>query len=80
MDGSGGMTVTAALVVKFILNGRQNERGVRVVIDPERDSLLTDFGRGTLMDRYLLPGETIQDLFARVAMHFADDSAHAQRL
>ena len=80
MDGSGGMTVTAALVDKLTLNRRQNERGIRVTIDPTRDSLLTDFGRGTLEDRYLLPGETIQDLFARVAMHFADDSAHAQRL
>jgi ribonucleoside-diphosphate reductase alpha chain len=58
----------------------QNERGIRVEIDPSRDSLLTRFGRATLEDRYLLPGETIQGLFARVAVHFADDSAHAQRL
>ncbi|MSO71665.1 MAG: ribonucleoside-diphosphate reductase subunit alpha [Alphaproteobacteria bacterium] len=74
------MAISVALVDKLTLNRRQNERGVRVTIDPARDSLLTDFGRGTLEDRYLLPGETIQDLFARVAMHFADDSAHAQRL
>jgi len=59
---------------------RQNDRGVRVDIVPERDAKLTPFGRATLEDRYLLPGETIQDLFARVAMHFADDSGHAQRL
>ncbi len=59
---------------------KQNERGIRVCVDRSRDSLLTDFGKATLLDRYLMPGEGFQDLFARVAMHFADDSAHAQRL
>ena len=51
-----------------------------IVIDPRRDALLTDFGRATLRDRYLLPGESCQDLFARVARAFATDGAHAQRL
>jgi ribonucleoside-diphosphate reductase alpha chain len=58
----------------------QNERGIRVTIDRRRDGNLTEFGKATLSDRYLLPDESYQDLFARVAMHFADDSAHAQRL
>ena len=49
-------------------------------IDPSRDSRLTDFGKETLHDRYLLPGEGCQDLFARVAAAYADDEAHAQRL
>ena len=48
--------------------------------DPSRDSLLTPFGRATLADRYLLPGEGPQDLFARVARTYADNSAHAARL
>ncbi|NCQ50275.1 MAG: ribonucleoside-diphosphate reductase subunit alpha, partial [Sphingomonadales bacterium] len=39
-----------------------------------------DFGKETLNDRYLLPGESYQDLFARVADAYADDEAHAQRL
>ena len=47
---------------------------------PDRDALLTDFGKETLEDRYLLPGEGPQDLFARVASAYADDEAHAQRL
>ena len=38
-----------------------------VVPDHSRDSLLTDFGKDTLKDRYLLPGESYQDLFVRVA-------------
>jgi ribonucleoside-diphosphate reductase alpha chain len=58
----------------------QNERGVAVRIERARDDLLTAFGKATLADRYLMNGESFQDLFARVAAHFADDSAHAQRL
>jgi ribonucleoside-diphosphate reductase alpha chain len=58
----------------------QLENGTRLRTDPSRDDLLTDFGKATLEDRYLLPGETPQDLFARVAVHYSDDSAHAQRL
>ncbi len=49
-------------------------------IDHSRDALLTDFGKETLKDRYLLPGESYQDLFVRVASAYADDAAHAQRL
>ncbi len=48
--------------------------------DASRDALLTEFGKDTLKDRYLLPGEAYQDLFARVAAAYADDAAHAQRL
>ncbi|MGE3249948.1 MAG: ribonucleoside-diphosphate reductase subunit alpha [Hyphomonadaceae bacterium] len=52
----------------------------KVVIDPSRDALITDFGAKTLEDRYLLTGETCQDMFARVATAYADDIEHAQRL
>ncbi len=55
-------------------------RRFAVATDPTRDELLTDFGKETLDDRYLLPGETYQDLFARVADAYADDADHAQRL
>lgn len=51
-----------------------------VVVDRSRDALLTEFGKATLADRYLLPGESYQDLFARVASAYGDDAAHAQRL
>lgn len=56
------------------------ERRFPVVTDPSRDDLLTDFGKETLKDRYLLPGETFQDIFARVAAAYADDAEHAQRI
>jgi ribonucleoside-diphosphate reductase alpha chain len=52
----------------------------QVRVDRSRDSLLTDFGRATLNDRYLMPGEEYQDLFARVASYYGDDAAHAQRI
>jgi len=52
----------------------------KIEIDRSRDALLTDFGRTTLEDRYLLAGESYQDMFARVATAFADDADHAQRI
>ena len=58
----------------------QNERGNRITLDRTRDQLLTTFGKETLSDRYLMPGESFQDLFGRVALHYGDNSAHAQRL
>jgi ribonucleoside-diphosphate reductase alpha chain len=52
----------------------------QVRVDRSRDALLTDFGRATLTDRYLMPGEEFQDLFARVASQYGDSQAHAQHL
>ena len=51
-----------------------------VEVDHSRDALLTEFGKDTLTDRYLLPGESYQDLFVRVASAYADNAEHAQRL
>jgi len=56
------------------------ENGGAVEIDRSRDDNLTDFGKATLTDRYLMPGESFQDLFARVASFYGDDKAHSQRL
>ena len=58
----------------------QSKREVTVEIDRGRDALLTEFGKAVLDDRYLLPDEGYQDLFARVSSYYGDDSAHAQRL
>ncbi|HSG34299.1 MAG TPA: ribonucleoside-diphosphate reductase subunit alpha [Sphingomonadaceae bacterium] len=57
-----------------------NPRRFNIETDASRDELLTEFGKETLTDRYLLPGESYQDLFARVADAYADDEEHAQRL
>jgi ribonucleoside-diphosphate reductase alpha chain len=65
---------------KALASNSVDARRFDVVTDPARDVLLTEFGKETLQDRYLLPGESYQDLFARVAAAYADDQAHAQRL
>ena len=52
----------------------------QIVTDPSRDALLTEFGKKTMDDRYLLEGESYQDMFARVANAYADDHEHAQRI
>ena len=74
----GGSKVTqeeAAVLDAVQMPGRHQVR-----IDRSRDALLTDFGRATLSDRYLMPGEEFQDLFARVASYYGDDTGHAQRI
>ena len=58
----------------------QTTKGPSVTTDKSRDAMLTDFGKATLSDRYLLPDEDFQDLFARVASTYGDDDAHAQRI
>ncbi len=63
-----------------MLDAVQMQGRHQVHVDRRRDALLTDFGRATLNDRYLLPGEGYQDLFARVASYYGDDQAHAQRI
>ncbi len=70
----------AAATAPVITSKTVNARRFEIVTDDSRDALLTDFGKDTLDDRYLLPGEKYQDLFARVADAYADDQEHAQRL
>jgi ribonucleoside-diphosphate reductase alpha chain len=51
------------------------------MIDYERDNLLTDFGKTTLKDRYLLPDEhSPQDGFMRAAKAFSDNDEMAERI
>ncbi|MDB2550280.1 ribonucleoside-diphosphate reductase subunit alpha [Rickettsiales bacterium] len=56
------------------------EKSFKVKIDNSKNDKLTDFGKAVLEDRYLLPGETYQDLFARVSGYYADSQEHADRL
>lgn len=53
----------------------------KINIDQSRNQLLTPFGQKTLMDRYCLPDEDYQDVFARAAVAFCGgDLELAQRL
>ena len=87
MDFASSSAVDAGDVTTTLANDRSGRtshtidtRAYNVVTDSSRDALLTDFGKETLKDRYLLPGESYQDLFARVASAYADDQDHAQRV
>jgi len=64
------------------VTGEKTMSGVKetkynIKIDRSRDSLLSDFGKAVLKDRYLIDGEDYQDLFARVASYYADSEDHA---
>ncbi len=52
----------------------------QIRVDRSRDALLTPFGKATLDNRYLLPDESYQDLFGRVASYYGADADHAQRI
>ncbi len=81
MSASEAVSVTKEAMVR---RGKPKAAELSVVkgveIDPSRDALLTEFGKVTLQDRYLLQGETFQTMFARVSTAYADDPDHAQRL
>jgi ribonucleoside-diphosphate reductase alpha chain len=81
MDFSSGSEVTHDDVSTGVRTSKTvDARAFEVTTDASRDALLTEFGKDTLRDRYLLPGESYQDLFARVAAAYADDAGHAQRM
>ncbi len=59
---------------------KKEKKEFKIALDNKRDNKLSDFGKAVLKDRYLMPDESYQDLFARVASYYADDQAHGQRL
>lgn len=71
--------MSAVLKEDFIQKIYESTNGRRIVIDESRDSKLTEFGKATLLERYVTPGESFQELFARVACAYSDSNDHAQR-
>ncbi len=59
---------------------KKSKKAFKIAIDHKKDDRLSVFGKAVLKDRYLMPDEEPQDLFSRVATHYADDEAHANRL
>ena len=43
------------------------KQNFKINIDNKKDDRLSNFGKAVLKDRYLMPDETFQELFARVA-------------
>ena len=85
VGGDDVATLVETATVESAPNGTITDSRSRLTsypleVDASRDALLTEFGKDTLKDRYLLPGETYQDLFVRVASAYADDQPHAQRI
>ncbi|MEM5515493.1 ribonucleoside-diphosphate reductase subunit alpha [Henriciella sp. AS95] len=85
MSASNAATTTKAALRRGKPKGQMKPdlklvTDMEIKTDPSRDANLTEFGKKTLEDRYLLPGETYQGMFARVAKAFADDQDHAQRI
>ena len=78
MDFSTGTQVPSDDLATTTTSGSKAVHAPRfdVETDTARDELLTEFGKDTLRDRYLLPGENYQDLFARVAAAYSDDQEH----
>lgn len=59
------------------LNKKSN---FKINIDLKKDEKLSNFGKAVLKDRYLMPNENYQELFARVASYYADNQEHANRI
>jgi ribonucleoside-diphosphate reductase alpha chain len=59
---------------------KKSKKTFKITVDHKKDDRLSVFGKAVLKDRYLMPDETPQDLFSRVATYYADDEAHAKRL
>jgi ribonucleoside-diphosphate reductase alpha chain len=57
-----------------------SNKDFKININIKKDERLSNFGKAVLKDRYLMPDESFQDLFARVASYYADDQAHANRI
>ena len=57
-----------------------SKENFKININLKKDDRLSNFGKAVLKDRYLMPNENFQELFARVASYYADDQAHANRI
>jgi ribonucleoside-diphosphate reductase alpha chain len=59
---------------------KSEKKVIKITTNSKQDNKLSPFGKAVLKDRYLMPDESYQDLFARVSSYYADDEAHGQRI
>ncbi len=74
------ITSAAAKGAKNSAAKNSESKKITIKVDHKNDEKLSNFGKAVLKDRYLMPGESYQDLFSRVVSYYADDQAHAERL
>ncbi len=67
-------------IEKILEKNTNSKKDFKINIDLKKDDRLSNFGKAVLKDRYLMPNENFQELFARVASYYADDQAHANRI
>ena len=65
---------------KILEKNLNSKKDFKININLKKDERLSNFGKAVLKDRYLMPDESFQDLFARVASYYADDQDHANRI
>lgn len=72
MEGLGSRcSVIENLIQTRTSKGPKLKNGL-LKLDPSKDSLLTDFGKIAMKNQYLQNGESIQELFERVASTYGD--------
>jgi ribonucleoside-diphosphate reductase alpha chain len=57
-----------------------SKENFKININLKKDDRLSNFGKAVLKDRYLMPNENFQELFARVASYYSDNQEHANRI
>ena len=90
MAADDGMSPAGASTRPYTYTDKSTGRSITIAVVDSRDALLTEFGKATMNDRYLIQGESYQDLFARVACANSDEIvwgtgkageiSHAQRV
>jgi ribonucleoside-diphosphate reductase alpha chain len=80
MSQDNKSSTVASKATSNVKNSKGKRSTFKVKIDSKKDDLLSTFGKAVLQDRYLMPDENPQDLFARVAGYYADNQEHANRL
>ena len=57
-----------------------SKENFKININLKKDDRLSNFGKAVLKDRYLMPNENFQELFARVASYYSDNQEHVNRI
>ncbi len=74
------MSDTPVVSVVPVSSHNNTHSNIKVSQNLNIENRMTEFGLAILKDRYLMPNETIDDLFKRVCSAYSDNIEHQQRL